>query len=131
MKKNILFVLTVTIFTAACDMLLLGDEEEMISLEENLLPPPALADGLEVSSLATENVDVTLVNDAVKFVHEKKEGNVHSMLIVRNGKLVLESYFNGWNRNRRHDLRSATKSITSCLVGIAIDNGIISSVDEP
>jgi CubicO group peptidase (beta-lactamase class C family) len=57
--------------------------------------------------------------------------NTDSIVIVRNGLLVHEAYFNGFSATRRHDLRSATKSITSILVGIAIDNGSIGDASEP
>lgn len=115
----------------SCDALLLGDDEDIISYDDNIKPPPQLGDGLEVSTLETEDIDAKLIHDAVRSFTENTDASIHSFLIVRNGKLVLESYFNGWNRKRRHDLRSATKSITSCLVGIAIDKGFIPSTDEP
>jgi CubicO group peptidase (beta-lactamase class C family) len=44
---------------------------------------------------------------------------VHAVLIARNGKLVLEEYFHGSHRDEMHDLRSASKSITSMLAGAA------------
>ena len=45
--------------------------------------------------------------------------------------LVQELYFNNFNRDKVHDLRSATKSITSALVGIAIDKEYIENVNQP
>ena len=63
-----------------------------------------------------------------------------SFLIVRNGKLVFEAYYTGTDGARGvvefgeqtlHDTRSVTKSITSTLIGIAIDRGYIDSVDVP
>ena len=65
------------------------------------------------------------------------------MVIVRHGKLVFEQYFSGyderWNvagqydhdATTRHDMRSASKSVISLLVGIAIDRKLIASADEP
>ncbi len=50
-----------------------------------------------------------------------------SLLISRNGKLVVEEYYNGYSQDSLHDVRSVTKSITSILVGIAIDKGFIES----
>ncbi|MEM8982651.1 MAG: serine hydrolase [Pseudomonadota bacterium] len=56
---------------------------------------------------------------------------VSSVLLAHKGKLVLEVYFDGWDRDDLHSTRSAAKSITSALVGIAIDQGFIESVDAP
>jgi CubicO group peptidase (beta-lactamase class C family) len=63
-------------------------------------------------------------NGAIKF------RNIHGILIVKNGRLVFEEYFNHYYREAPHDLASATKSITSLLVGLAIKQGYIAGVDE-
>lgn len=48
---------------------------------------------------------------------------IHSLLVARHGKLVLEEYFYGFTADRPHDLRSAGKSFTGLMAGIAIDQG--------
>lgn len=45
---------------------------------------------------------------------------IHSVLVARHGRLVLEEYFFGYSADRPHDLRSASKSLTSLMVGIAM-----------
>lgn len=55
---------------------------------------------------------------------------VHSVLISRDQQLVYEQYFNGYRRDSLHDSRSSFKSITSLLVGIAIDKGFIKNVNQ-
>jgi CubicO group peptidase (beta-lactamase class C family) len=62
---------------------------------------------------------------------EKDFTDVHSWLIVRNGKLVWEQYFQGYTAQHLHEAQSVTKSIQSILLGIAIDKGFIHSLDEP
>jgi len=70
--------------------------------------------------------------------------NVHSVVVVRHGKLVFEQYLSGhdnpwgapegqyeFDATTKHDMRSVSKSVTSLLVGIAIDRKLIGSVDEP
>ncbi len=42
---------------------------------------------------------------------------------------MLEEYFQGWNAERLHTLQSVTKSFTSALIGIAIEQGAIESVE--
>ncbi|MEO1302950.1 MAG: serine hydrolase [Myxococcota bacterium] len=56
---------------------------------------------------------------------------IHGLLIAHRGKLVVEEYFHGFHRNQPHDSRSAGKSLTSALLGIAIHQGAIPSVNEP
>ena len=52
------------------------------------------------------------------------------LLVERNDVLVMEDYFNGSNAASAHDVRSVTKTVMSILVGIAIDQGLIRSVEE-
>lgn len=56
--------------------------------------------------------------------------DVHSLLVVRHGYLVLEAYFYPFRRGYNHDIASVTKSITSTLIGIAMDQGRIRNTDE-
>ncbi len=56
---------------------------------------------------------------------------LHSLLISREGKLVFEEYFAGKNRSQAANMKSASKSVISALVGIAIDKGLIESVNQP
>ncbi|UCD63985.1 MAG: serine hydrolase [Candidatus Zixiibacteriota bacterium] len=56
-------------------------------------------------------------------------GRITSVLIVRNGYLVYEEYFRGNDRYDLVEIYSCTKSISSALIGIAIDDGHISAVD--
>jgi CubicO group peptidase (beta-lactamase class C family) len=51
---------------------------------------------------------------------------IQSVLVVRDGKLVYEGYFNGADARTLMDVRSASKTVTSMLVGIAIDRGMLS-----
>ncbi len=53
------------------------------------------------------------------------------MILIRDGKLVLEEYFHGYDRHDLHAIQSCTKSVASLLVGIAIDRGEITGVDVP
>jgi CubicO group peptidase (beta-lactamase class C family) len=70
--------------------------------------------------------------------------NVHAVLVARGGKLVFERYFRGsdeiygrrvgnvtFDADTLHDMRSVSKSVASLALGIAIDRGLIGSVNEP
>jgi CubicO group peptidase (beta-lactamase class C family) len=63
-------------------------------------------------------------------VHDGKFVKVGSVLIAQDGKLVYERYFDG-DASTLRDTRSATKSITDILVGIAIDDHKLSGVSAP
>jgi len=56
---------------------------------------------------------------------------IHSILVARHGKLVLEEYFYGYHPDRVHDLRSASKTITALLTGQAIDSVAGFGLDSP
>lgn len=123
MKHKLPYIFLVLLF-AACDDLLLGEQEDVVSLEENLSSPPALGDGWEVASLTSQGVDEATIQRIIMNLHNDHR-NIHSLLIIRNNKLIAESYFAGWHRDRLHTLRSASKSFVSTLTGIAVDKGYI------
>src|SRR5437879_11352209 len=56
---------------------------------------------------------------------------VHSAQIVRHGKLMLDAYFYPYRAGMRHDVASVTKSITSTLVGLAIEKGHLRDAQQP
>jgi CubicO group peptidase (beta-lactamase class C family) len=56
---------------------------------------------------------------------------ITSVLVARNGTPVFEAYFNGADAATLHNTRSATKTVTGMLVGIAIDKGLLAGVQAP
>ncbi|MBV7337554.1 hypothetical protein KFU94_56870 [Chloroflexi bacterium TSY] len=56
--------------------------------------------------------------------------NLYAFLVLRNGYLVHEYYAQDKTDTTEHHIRSVTKSITSILAGIAIDQGIIDHTDR-
>ncbi len=57
--------------------------------------------------------------------------NVTSVLVAQNGRVIHEAYYHGADRQTKHNTRSATKTMATFLVGLAIDRGHIESVDQP
>ena len=92
--------------------------------------PERIDDGWEVSSLHEEGLDSVRIDALISGVLKRDFKNIHSILLVKNGKLVLEEYFYGYDRDMIHQLHSVSKSITSILVGIAIDQGKIKGVED-
>jgi len=56
--------------------------------------------------------------------------SLYGLLVVKNGHLIAEGYFNGGRVEQKYYMASATKSYTSALIGIALDQGCLSSVDQ-
>lgn len=92
--------------------------------------PSQLEDGWAVGSLASQDIEVDLFKKFIDALNQQ-EHDLHSMLVIRNNVLVFEEYFGEQEQGQQHDLRSVTKSITSLLLGIAVEKGFIKSVNDP
>ncbi len=66
-----------------------------------------------------------------EYIRQGTYKKITSLLVARHGRLIHESYFSGSNAESLQNTRSASKSITSILIGIAIDKGLIPSVNSP
>src|SRR5450432_2702539 len=105
--------------------------------------PASIGDGWETASPDSAGLDgARLCGIAARL--KALDADVHAVVIVRHGKLVFEQYFAGYDdpwgapegqfdfdAATKHDMRSVSKSLTSLLVGIAIERKLIASVDEP
>lgn len=76
-----------------------------------------------------QGMDSDLLVEMLDQIQERKI-KIHSVLVVRNGYMVLEAYFDPYEKDISHVIHSATKSITSALMGIAIHEGYIDGVDH-
>jgi len=99
-------------------------------------PPLALGDGWPVSTLDKEGIDRAAMERFVQFLIDlPMDGisahQVHSVLIARHGKLVLEEYFHGAHRDEPHDLRSASKAWLAMLIGASMQSGVPIRLDTP
>lgn len=88
--------------------------------------PEQLKDGW--ATVAPDMVDMnpSVLEEMVQSIRESQtEGlrspYIHSILVARSGKLVLEEYFHGYDRDTPHDTRSAGKSVGSMIVGSVLD----------
>ena len=87
-------------------------------------------DNLKATDNGSYELDEGRLEGIINRIEKGYYKNVHSLIIIHNNGLVLEKYFKGWSRHMHHPCFSMTKSITSALIGIAIENGFIKSVDE-
>jgi CubicO group peptidase (beta-lactamase class C family) len=106
--------------------------------------PPVRDDGWQTANAESAGFDSTRLAALTQSIRNWPELGVHAILIERNGRLVYEEYFDGfderWGQSlgrvtvtaeSKHDLRSITKSVVSALIGIAHGEGKIQSLDEP
>jgi CubicO group peptidase (beta-lactamase class C family) len=83
----------------------------------------------KVSSLEEHCLDRASVEKAVWYLEQS--GNYNSLVIIRHGELVYEKYFTRFlTYERRVQVFSVTKSYLSALVGIAMDQGQLDSLDH-
>ncbi|MFC1980043.1 serine hydrolase domain-containing protein [Chloroflexota bacterium] len=138
MKKAILIISILSFFLVSC--------QSEPSIQYTYQPPENINDGFDVGSLDEVNIDSVLIEKAVNDINRGKYKEVHSMLVFKDNRLVLEEYFTGhkyqwdapnhhaelvtWDKDMMHVCQSVTKSITSACIGIAIDEGFIESVHQ-
>ena len=90
--------------------------------------PTTTNDGWQVATPAGQGVDEAVLNTA--YQEANRLPNLFSLLVVKNGYLIAEGYFNGARMNQAFDTASVTKSITSALTGIALRDNLLTSVDQ-
>jgi len=86
-------------------------------------------DGWQTTTAQNVNMNEDILRDLVTRMHDGSFGNFDSLVIIKDNMLVIDEYENGYNEDRVHTVQSDTKSITSLLVGIAIDRGEIQDED--
>ena len=94
------------------------------------LAPEATSDGWRTSTPAAEAMDEAILRATLQSTRDGAYPGVDSIVVARNNVLVAEGYFNGYGRDALHDVRSASKSLTSVLAGIAVEQGLF-EVDDP
>jgi CubicO group peptidase (beta-lactamase class C family) len=91
-------------------------------------PPPAARDGWPTGTLESAGIDRGAIERSVQVLLDMPMDTidapqVHGLLLARHGTLVLEEYFHGEHRDRLHETRSASKSLTATLIGAAMQAG--------
>lgn len=106
---------------------LLGTAASSFSASSTL-PRPA---GVEWAPTPRQDVDAAALQALYADMERESHGDLKGIVILRDGRFVSEHYFNGDDASTLHDIRSATKSITSLLMGIAIERGLVGTVEDP
>jgi CubicO group peptidase (beta-lactamase class C family) len=98
--------------------------------------PPARDDGWPTASLDEVNISRAGIEKFIQMlldmpIEAVATPEVQGILVARHGKLVLEEYFHGEHRDKLHDTRSAAKSLTTTLVGAAMQAGVRLELSSP
>jgi CubicO group peptidase (beta-lactamase class C family) len=89
-----------------------------------------LHDGIAVGDIARTGLGTATADAIVRGILDGTYKDVHGVLLYQHGRLVMEEYFYGYNVQRAHQLRSATKSVVATLAGIAVDRGALTGSGE-
>ncbi|MGD8623558.1 MAG: serine hydrolase [Anaerolineae bacterium] len=123
MKRTLILILSV--FLSSC---LIGcggpSAEELAGVDYTPLP----GDDWPVSTPEEQGLDPMLV--AELYHNAEQLESLYGLLVIKNGHLVAEKYFHGAAVDQLSSRASVTKSVTSALVGIALEQGCLSSVDQ-
>ena len=93
--------------------------------------PDQLDDGLQSAPISSTDIDSEFIVGLINEIIDQKYGRLESLLILKDNKLIVEEYFYGYNRLRLHNIHSCTKSITSLLLGISLEQHKSVQVDQP
>jgi len=89
---------------------------------------PIVRGDWEVSTPGEQGLDAELV--ARMYYNAAEHETIYSLLVVKNGYLVAEDYFNAGSIDELSKRASVTKSYTSALVGITLDQSYLESIDQ-
>lgn len=81
--------------------------------------------------VSTASFDQNKIKELKGNIEEGVFKRVSSIVVIKDGKLLIEEYFNGKDRNSLHDPRSVGKSFASTMTGIAIRDGFLKNEDQP
>ena len=104
--------------------------DDLYRIEENKTQGECPID-IKTSTVTEVGGDAKLTNELIEKFKNGYFKKQNSLLILKDGKLVVEEYFRGWSQEEHHQMQSVSKSFTSLLLGAAIDRGFIESVDDP
>ena len=106
--------------------------------------PAARDDGWPVASNEDKLIDRAALCGMADRLAASSDANIHAVLVARRGKLVFERYFRGsdeinshpvgkvtFDADTLHNVKSVSKFVASLAVGIALDRGLIRSINEP
>ncbi|MEN8229809.1 MAG: serine hydrolase [Bacteroidota bacterium] len=102
-------------------------EKEHVTITSSFYAPLEL-DDWDVSTPEDQGLDTTDVKEMYQVAAQMD--NLYGLLLIKDGYLVAERYFNGKSVSTARPIASITKSYTSTLTGIALEKGYLTSLDQ-
>jgi CubicO group peptidase (beta-lactamase class C family) len=135
MRKTLIFIVFAVLWISSCEQIQPVETVRPTALPANPVVTPV--ESTEIwptkewltSTPAEQGMDPEKLAAMLEAVQQKTI-DLHSLLVIRHGYIVSETYFQNNNQRLIHELYSCTKSFISTLVGIAIDQGYIQSLDQ-
>lgn len=81
-------------------------------------------------ALPRNDVDAELL-DRMRFLAASTDPQISGYVVVRHGYIVAEAYLDGFEAGSFHSVNSVSKSVTGALIGVALQRGLISSIEQP
>ena len=116
-KANI--VLICIIFLSSCSSSTQNKKYFILPIEDWTITTPE-----------EQGVDSDYLLDMFKYIKSLPSLDLHSLIIIRNGAIISETYWHPYDYNTTHNIKSASKSILSALTGISIERGCIKNTDQ-
>lgn len=85
---------------------------------------------LSVASLEESGINRDSINNLLELISNTPPNDFRGLVVLKDNKIVIEEYFNTFWRISVHDIRSAGKSITAVLLGIAINEGLVQDLEQ-
>lgn len=122
--SNITFMLIIILSLTTCS-------NNDIKLDNSASTPPDYWPTIKwrTSTPEKQGIRSELLVNMFELIKQKKY-SIDNITIVRNGYVVTDAYFHPYKKNKKHLIYSCTKSVTSALIGIAVDKGYIKSVKQ-
>ena len=119
-SNSLIFAIIITLFALV-----------FVSCRVVKVPEPAYwpSDGWESAEPESQGFNSAKLTEGLNAIEQKDIG-LHSLMLIRNDKVILDSYFYPYDGSTYHDVASVTKSIMTTLIAIAVDQGKL-SLDTP
>ena len=96
--------------------------------QRNIQGPDEAAFSWPTAAPVSQNIDAQKM--AAAFDAASQRSFINGIVVIRNGYLVGERYYNGFDKNDAHNVRSVSKSFLSAMYGLALEQGVLSLNDK-